>query len=1511
MTESIQKLTHVEHILKRPDSYVGPVSRVYEPYWVRSEEGFEKKMLAYSPALLKIFDEILVNAIDRNSLYPKNTTAISVTIDRETGVISVENNGPLGGIAVKMHEKEGIWNPELTFGHLLTSTNYDDNQKRVVGGRNGYGAKLANVYSTKFTVTIKDGENKKKYVQTWTKNMRVCDPPKITSHSASTSSVCISFTPEWYLFGMSGLDDDIYRIFEKRVYDANVCTSPNCKVKFQGEVLPKCPLSTYAKMYTRSEEIVTATSDNWTVCVAPSDDGFEQVSFVNGICTTKGGTHVDHVTNIISAGVIEEMKKKIQLRPHQVKNAFTVFVKATLVNPSFGSQVKSDCTLKPQEFGSKFEPPKTFVKNILKTSIQSELMALSKFKELKELKKSDGNRKSKITGIPKLDDANKAGTADSGKCTLIITEGDSAKTLAVAGLSIVGRDHYGVFPLRGKCKNVRDASVKQLMDNKEFNDLKKILGLQQDKVYTSLSELRYGRLMIMTDADADGSHIKGLILNMIHFFWPSLLDLGFVVSMVTPIIKATKGGTVKSFYTDSSFRDWYGDGKPGWKIKYYKGLGTSTSAEAREYFKMIGDLTVRFDPDQTTTESVVLAFDKTKADDRKKWLLTSTEKKPSELEVAYGSVDKLGITDFIHKDLVNFSLADLRRSIAHMSDGLKPSQRKVLYACFARNLTSEMKVAQLAAYVSEKTSYHHGEVSLADTIVKLAHSFVGSNNIHLLEPCGQFGCVDPSTDILTWDMTIKKAQDVKVGDILVGDDGLPRIVSKTITGDDDMYKINNGHMDAYTVNSNHILTCYLSGHKSIFWKESTKSWKMMYHRDNTFFEKTISTCYFSKEEAYNKMIELAKTVPDSPIFDINLQVYLKLPDHIKHHIKGVLNERVINWEPQELDIDPYILGSWLGDGSSDCHAISTIDGEIVIEWANWLDKIGCELIHCKNANNHESACYYIRRRGSSSSPAIGDPRHSSENCLGCQTSQHDTGACDYVMDHKKNEPFECTGINVRGQNVTNLNPFKELMKRNGLFKNKTHIPKKYILNSEENRLKLLAGMIDTDGSVKRNVSGYAYGYRIHQNQDRENILESLRLVAGSLGFRAKILRHGSSMLELTITGNNLYKIPVKLERKRIQIDTKKNPMIHNFKVELVGKGHFCGWHIDSNERFLLGDFTVTHNTRLMGGKDASQPRYIFTKLTKQARQLYDQRDDAILDYLDDDGKSIEPDHFVPIIPTVLVNGTEGIGTGFSCYVPPYDPKDISANIDRVLAGKDLVPMKPWFRGFKGTVSADGEGSWVAQGAWATKGKVLKITELPPGRWTQDFKEYLDTLLEKKVITNYTNNSTTEQVDFDITGYEGSDVVKDFKLQKTFHTSNMHLFHPIKGIHKYESPEAILMDFVDIRMEAYKKRKAHMIEMLEQKMKKNTNMAKFVDMVINEKLVVFKRKKQELEAELETLFDKLNDSFDYLLHIKTYQYTHEAVLALNEETTQLATELETLRGTTLSNMWKTDLKICEY
>jgi len=1069
--ESVQKLTHVEHVLKRPDSYVGPVDKTHESYWLlnNTNKNFQKKNISYSPALLKIFDEILVNAIDRNSLHPKNVTQIAVSVDKENGAVTIENNGPLGGISVRMHEREGIWNPELVFGHLLTSTNYDDNQKRIVGGRNGYGAKLTNIYSSEFSVVIKDGQEKKTYTQKWSNNMTTCHPPKITKHSAATSSVSITFTPDWKRFGMKDMDINIYKIFEKRVWDANICTTSNCKVKFQGEALSKITFEDYAKMHEGVTALCSVTTDRWSVCVGPSENGLEQVSFVNGICTNKGGTHVDHVTSYLASGIIDEMAKKIKLKPQQVKNTFNIFVRATLENPTFSSQVKSECTSKVQDFGSKFAPKTAFVKNALKTGIQDELLALSKFKEMKELSKTDGGaRKSKITGIPKLDDANKAGTNQSKKCTLIITEGDSAKTLAVAGLSVVGRDHYGVFPLRGKCKNVRDASVAQLTGNQEFNDLKKILGLQQGRDYKDVSELRYGRLMIMTDADNDGSHIKGLILNQLHYFWPSLLKLGFVVSMVTPIIKATKASQTKSFYTDSAFRNWYGNGQQGWRIKYYKGLGTSTSKEAREYFKQIEDLTVKFEHDIMTDKSIVLAFDKKKADDRKMWLLESTGKDPTELEVPYGYVKQLNITDFVHKDLVNFSLADLKRSIAHVADGLKPSQRKVMYSCFQKNLKDEMKVAQLAAFVAEKSSYHHGEVSLADTIVKLANDYMGSNNINLLEPCGQFG------------------------------------------------------------------------------------------------------------------------------------------------------------------------------------------------------------------------------------------------------------------------------------------------------------------------------------------------------------------------------------------------------------------------------------------------------TRLMGGKDASQTRYIFTKLTKQARKIFDPRDDAVLNYLDDDGRSIEPDFYMPTIPMVLVNGTEGIGTGFSCYVPPFNPKDIKDNIGRILDGKQVVPMRPWFKGFKGKVHKE-DDTWMMEGVWNWKGMNIVVTELPPGRWTQDYKEYLEGLVEKKLIGGFTNNSTTEDVHFEIEDYTGKDLLKDLKLRKTFRVSNMHLFHPTRGIHKYSSPEEILKDFVELREDHYVKRKAHLIKVLETRATMCGYKSKFVTMVIEGDIVVFKRKKQELEAQLAQTFPKIGGTYDYLLNIKTVQYTEESVKDLLKESKQAKEELEVMKNTSHVEMWKMDIK----
>jgi DNA topoisomerase-2 len=275
----------------------------------------------------------------------------------------------------------------------------------------------------------------------------------------------------------------------------------------------------------------------------------------------------------------------------------------------------------------------------------------------------------------KLEDANNAGTKNSQDCTLILTEGDSAKTLAVAGFGVVGRDNYGVFPLRGKLLNVREAAHKQIVANEEITAIKQILGLQHDKVYTSTKELRYGHLMIMADQDHDGSHIKGLVINFIHHFWPSLLKVpGFLMQFITPIVKATKGREVKTFYNMVEYEKWKEEtNTKGWYIKYYKGLGTSMPEDARKYFENLDMHEKEFKyQSPEDDQSIVLAFAKNKADARKDWLRNYVPGTHIDAKVK-----KVTYEDFINKELILFSMADCVRSIPNVVDGFKPGQRKV------------------------------------------------------------------------------------------------------------------------------------------------------------------------------------------------------------------------------------------------------------------------------------------------------------------------------------------------------------------------------------------------------------------------------------------------------------------------------------------------------------------------------------------------------------------------------------------------------------------------------------------------------------------------------------------------------------------------------------------------------------------------------------------------------------------------------------------------------------------
>merc|ERR1719353_2656776 len=351
----------------------------------------------------------------------------------------------------------------------------------------------------------------------------------------------------------------------------------------------------------------------------------------------------------------------------------------------------------------------------------------------------------RVLGIPKLEDANDAGSKHSEDCTLILTEGDSAKSLAVAGLSIVGRDKYGVFPLKGKLLNVRDANFKQVTQNAEIQNLLKIVGLDLKCEYNDVRKLRYGSIMLMTDQDPDGSHIKGLLINLVHHWWPSLVQMdGFLKEFVTPIVKVWKDGKKegerkeeRSFFTINEFQAWRNrtNGGRGWKSKYYKGLGTSTTKEAKEYFRDIENHELRFRwASERDGQAIHLAFNKKRADDRKEWINAYEEG-----TFVDHSKPTVGYQDFIYKELVQFAKYDVSRSIPCLVDGFKPSQRKVMYCAFKKKLKNDIKVAQFVGYISEQSAYHHGETSLENTIVNLAQTFVGANNTNLLVPSGQFG----------------------------------------------------------------------------------------------------------------------------------------------------------------------------------------------------------------------------------------------------------------------------------------------------------------------------------------------------------------------------------------------------------------------------------------------------------------------------------------------------------------------------------------------------------------------------------------------------------------------------------------------------------------------------------------------------------------------------------------------------------------------------------------------------
>lgn len=1111
LAATYKKMSQIEHVLNLPDTYIGSVERSEMELWiVDKEEGkMIKKTTNIVPGFYKIFDEILVNAYDqyvRLKDIPDARQVREIHVEVTSEYMSVMNDGE--GIDVEIHPEHNVYVPELIFGNMLTSANYNKTSK-ITGGKNGIGGKATNIFSKRFIVETVDASRKRYFKQEFLNNLSEKTEPIVEKYTKKPFTK-ITYYPDYEKFHMDGLDNDTEGLLVRRVFDMTATTDKGLVVYLNGEKIELKDFEKYVDLYigskSETKRVYEQLNDRWEVVVCESpDDKMEQVSFVNGIYTWKGGKHVDALATTISTKLAKHVetkgKKKISLKPSLIRDNMWIFARTVIEDPAFDSQTKEYLTTPPAKFGSKFTISDKFIEKVAKLGIVERAIKLSEYKDSKVLTKTDGKKTTNIRGIPKLDDANWAGTPKSSQCTLILTEGDSAKAFAIAGLSVIGRDKYGVFPLRGKVLNVREAADDKVSKNEEIKNLKLILGLQQGKVYEDLSQLRYGSIMILTDADVDGSHIKGLLINLFHNFWPSLLKQdGFIKSMLTPIVKARKKDNVKVFYTLTDYENWkQTEQTGGYDIKYYKGLGTSTSNEAKDYFKDLDNSEIRYlwNEDEAVDITVNLAFNKDKADDRKEWLGNYDRN-----AIIEHNQKDIPIGDFINRDLIHFSKYDCERSVPSIVDGFKPSQRKVLYGSILRNLRKSVKVAQLAAFVAEKSAYHHGEQSLNECIIGMAQDFVGSNNMNYLVPEGQLG------------------------------------------------------------------------------------------------------------------------------------------------------------------------------------------------------------------------------------------------------------------------------------------------------------------------------------------------------------------------------------------------------------------------------------------------------TRLLGGKDHASPRYIFTRLSEFSDVVFKSLDNALLNYLDDDGDMIEPEYYVPVIPNILVNGCKGIGTGFSTNIPSYNPLDIISNLRRLMRDEEMVEMKPWFRGFIGKIDKVND-KYVSKGLYRViDTSKVEIYELPIGMWTDKYKEHLEDLMnvekegrkkKKQILLRYESQYTESSVKF-ILHFDKTELSrmlskglfeKEMKLidSGNTNTSNMHLFNEQGQIRKYDGPNAIIEEFYGIRKEYYVRRKEYLENRLMRDLEVISARVRFILAILDDEIILKGKDEEQLDAELERLkYPKFtkgkleydpkavneNPSYDYLTSMPIRSMTKKRLEELKKQKDDKQVQYDDLKTKSIYDLWNDDL-----
>ncbi len=786
------QLTDIEHVLKRPDMYVGSYALQDrdDTLAIQDEQGNTRLQYCHfqvSDAVERLFLEVLTNASDnvirsrQQGLTEQEVGGIDVTMTLDT--ITVRNYGI--PITLDIHPKFNMRLPKIIFTLLRSGSNYGDNVSGA--GKYGLGAKLTAVHSTTFTVTVASGYQKKFYKQSWHNNLSYEDPEVFQDYSGP-SYVEVQYTLDFQKLGYQSLQytDMDYALIHKHVIDSSltskIVTSFNGVsydfrdikkyITLLSNVDPKAHNVVHILPSPQSHGIQDYVKNYWKypnmlpsveLCIIETPDNPATLAYTNGIPNRYGGVHVERAIDCTSDIMIKKvntMFEKISgkgiLNKKDLRKHITCVIIVRVLNPVFDSQSKT--ALKSPKPNIKFsdEEEAKFGKFNL---LFKRLLAEVEGKALNALKKTDGKR-TRHTDVEECEDANYAGTKDSHKCVLMLTEGNSASGYATVALQHVPgkRDYFGTFPLRGKPINTLNADIMSIVKNQVITDLKEVLGLREGVDYTVDSNyltLRYGKILIMADADEDGKHIIGLLLILFHNLYPSLIAREYIMILRTPIVRVTKGKERLGFLTHKDYEDWMEEtpthGK--WVHKYLKGLASSTPDEITFDFKDPRYVQIVYD--DVSDDYLNLAFNEKMSNLRKEWIAVLKD------TLYVERWNTLPISYFIDQELITFARDNLGRNIPRLMDGLKESQRKIVWGMYTykswgtcgryengrrkigktdiKTDAKSIKVGALASHVQESTAYKHGDQCLCNTIIGMAFDFAGSNNIEYFRQDGLFG----------------------------------------------------------------------------------------------------------------------------------------------------------------------------------------------------------------------------------------------------------------------------------------------------------------------------------------------------------------------------------------------------------------------------------------------------------------------------------------------------------------------------------------------------------------------------------------------------------------------------------------------------------------------------------------------------------------------------------------------------------------------------------------------------